>query len=378
MNKRIAMALVLAAALIVVGWAGPLPAEDKVVETVGASAVSRADAIRQAMRQAVEEAVGVFVKSETEVANFALVKDKVFSHTEGYVRGYDVLADQKTGDGFEVKIRATVSLDQIKDDLIAMKVLLEAMERPLLLVLVEEAYKSMDDLGMGIAGTELTALLKAKGFDIVDKAQLESVKAKDQARQALAGNDAAAAALGANFGAQYVIVGKAVAQDAGEAYAGTGLKSIQASLQLKVIQTQTASVLGSVVKNAVSAHMSPLTGATNAFQDAARQAADEYLVNAITDSFQNFLNNGAPIKLQVTGVASFGDYKAVSQNIETLDRVASSKKEGWNKAGGLLAMDLRFKGTSEELAMALDGLAVGSRKLEVTDFAPQRVDCHLR
>ena len=378
MNKGISMAVVLAAALIVVGWSGPLPAEDKVVETVGASTVSRADAIRQAMRLAVEEAVGVFVKSETEVANFALVKDKVFSHTEGYVRGYDVLADRKTGDGFEVRIRATVSLDQIKDDLIAMKVLLEAMERPLLLVLVEEDYKSMDDLGMGIAGTELTALLKAKGFDIVDKAQLESVKAKDQARQALAGNDAAAAALGANFGAQYVVVGKAVAQDAGEAYAGTGLKSIQASLQLKVIQTQTASVLGSVVKNAVSAHMSPLTGATNAFQDAARQAADEYLVNAITDSFQNFLNNGAPIKLQVTGVASFGDYKAVSQNIETLDRVASSKKEGWNKAGGLLALDLRFKGTSEELAMALDGLAVGSRKLEVTDFAPQRVDCHLR
>jgi len=368
----------LLVAMLTLGWGMAAMAEDKIVETDGASNVSRADAIRQAMRAAVEEGVGVFVKSETEVENFALVKDKVFSHTEGYVRGYDMLADQKIGDEFQVRIRATVSLDQIKNDLVAMKVLLEAMERPKLLVLVEEDYKSMDNLGMGIAGTEMTSLLAAKGFELVDKAQLETVLAKDQTRQALGGNDAAAAALGVNFGAQYVILGKAVAQDAGEAYPGSGLKSIQASLQLRVIQTQTAAVLGSVVKNAVSAHMSPLTGATNAFQDAARQAAEEYLVNAITNSFQDFLNNGAPIKLQVTGIKSFADYKAVAEAVETLPQVASSKREGWNKAGGIVALDLRFKGTSEELAMALDGRALGPRKLEVTDFAPQRVDCQLK
>jgi hypothetical protein len=330
------------------------------------------------LRSAVDEGVGVFLQSETEVQNFALVKDQVFSRTEGYVRVYDVLSDRKIGDEFQIRIRATVSLDRIQDDLLAMKVLLEAMERPTLLVLIDEDYKSMDNLGMGIAGTELTNLLAAKGFDLVDKAQLETVLAKDQARQALGGNDAAAAALGANFGAQYVIVGKAVAQDAGEAYSGSGLRSIQASLQLRVIQTQTAAVLGSVVKNAVSAHISPLTGATNAFQDVARKAADDYLVNAVTGSFQDFLNNGAPIKLQVTGVKSFADYKAVAAAVETLPQIASSKREGWNKAGGIVALDLRYKGTSEELAMVLDGRELGQRKLEVTDFAPQRVDCQLK
>ena len=364
----------LAAFLLFAGAAG---AEEKVVTTEGMSTLSRSDAIRQAMRAAVEEGVGVFVKSETEVQNFALVKDRVFSHSEGYVRGYDLLVDRKAGDTFEVKIRARVSLDMIKDDLIAMKVLLEAMQRPKLLVLIEEDYKSMDHLGMGIAATEMSSLLRAKGFELVDQAQLQRVLAKDQARQALAGNDGAAAALGANFGAQYVVVGKAVAQDAGEAVAGTGLRSIQASLQLRVIQTQTAAVLGSVVKNTVAAHISPLAGATNAFQKAAQRASEDYLVNAITDSFQDFLNNGSPIKLQITGVTSFADFKAVSQRIEGLERMASSTKQGWNKAGGILALDLRFKGTSEELAMTLDGITVGTRRMDVTDFAPQRVDCHL-
>ncbi len=44
----------------------------------------------------------------------------------------------------------------------------------------------------------------------------------------------------------------------------------------------------------------------------------------------------------------------------------------------MLALDLRFKGTSEELAELLDGLKLGDHSLEVVDFAPDRVDCNLR
>lgn len=353
----------------------PVFAEDRTVVVSGSSAISHEDAVRQAQRLAVEEAVGVFVQSKTEVENFLLKKDKIISRSKGYITRFSVLEEKKSGDEFMVRIEATVSLDKIKDDLIAMKILLESMERPKLMVLIEEDYKNMDDIGMLIAGTELNSLLGQKGFDLVDKAQLEAAKNIDQQQQALAGNDAAAASLGLHFGAQYVIVGKAVAQDAGEAFPGSGLKSIQVSLQLKVIQSQTASILGSIVKTGVSAHMSPLTGATLAFQGAVKKAVDEYLVDAITNSFQDFLNNGSPLKLHITGVGSFRQYKDVANAVENLTRVVSSKKDGWNKAGGLLKLDLLFKGTSEELAEMLDGMALGDKKLMVVDLAPERVNC---
>lgn len=360
--------------MLVPGWAS---AEDKTVTTVGMSQTSRADAVREAQRAAVEEAVGVFIQSESEMQNFVLQKDKIISRTQGYIKSFDVIKESAQGGEFTVTIQATVSLDMIKDDLIAMKILLDSMERPKVMILIDEDYKSMDNLGMELAGTELSALMGAKGFDLVDKAQVEAAQRKDQSRQALAGNDEAARSLGLSFGAQYVIVGKAVAQDAGEAVPGTGLRSIQASLQARVIQTQTGAVLGSVVKNAVSAHISPLTGATNALKQTVKLAVDEYLVDAITNSFQDFLNNGAPIKLHITGVGNFRGYKNVSSTVENLNRVVSSKKEGWNKAGGILVLDLRFKGTSEELAELLDGQAVGDQKMEVVDFAPERVDCQV-
>jgi len=353
-------------------------AEDRTIETEGVSQVSREDAIRQAQRSAVEEAVGVFINSQTEVENFELKKDKIFSKTQGYIKRFAVLKESREGNLFKLKVSATVSLDKIKDDLIAMKILLESMERPKLMVLIDEDYKSMDNLGMGIASTEMASLLGAKGFELVDKSQVDAVMNNNQGRQALAGNANAAKALGLKFGAQYVIVGKAVAQDAGEAYPGSGIKSIQASLQLKVIQTQTGLVLGSAVKNGVSAHMSPLTGATNAIQMSVQKAVDEYLIDAITNSFQGFLNNGSPLKLHITGVKTFQESKMVISAIEKIERVASSKKEGWNKTGGILVLDLLYKGTSEELAEALDGKKVGSGKLEVVDVAPERLDCNLK
>ena len=354
-----------------------LAASPKVVETEGTSDLSKADAIRTAQRVAVEQAVGVFIHSETEVSNFELKKDDVLSRSQGYVTDYRILDEKKEDDLFTVRIRATVSMDSIKNDLIAMKILLESLDRPKLMTLIDEDYLHMAKPQMRIAETEINALLAQKGFELVDQAQLERIKDKEQARQALAGNVAAASQLGLMFGAQYVIVGKAVVQDAGEAFPGSGIKSIQSSVQLKVIQSQSGLLLGSVVENGVAAHVSQLTGATLSIKQAVKKATDAYLVDAITDSFQDYLNNGSPLKLHVNGVTSFRLYKQVSAVVESIEPVVSSKKEGWNKTGGLLILDLRFKGTSEDLAELLDGKSFGNNRLEVVDFAPDRVDCQL-
>ena len=367
---------ILTVVLAVIACSAEGMAATKVVVTEGLSAFNREDAIRQAQRAAVEKAVGVFVHSRTEVENFVVQKDKIMSRTQGYITRLTVLEEGKKSDAFYVKIEAEVSLDKIKDDLLAMKILLDSLERPKVMVLVEEAYIDMTPAGMRIAETELASLLASKGFDLVDKAQVEELKNRNQAKLALTGNIAAATSLGLDLGAQYVVIGKALVQDIGEVYPDSGLKSLQASLQLKLIQTNTGLVLGSVVKNGVSVHISSVTGAATALRISAQKAVDEYLLDTITHSFQEYLNNGAPIKLHITGVTSFKEYSAIAANIETLDRIVSSKKEGWNKAGGLVVLDLRFKGTSEELAELLDGLQLGTKRLEVTDFAPDKVDCN--
>ena len=372
MNKCI---LLIAVLIVSLAFTAGAVAANKVVEVEGNSVLSREDAIRQAQRSAVEQAVGVFIHSKTETENFVLKKDKIMARTQGYITRFNVLKEGKTGDLYRVMITAVVSLDKIKNDLFAMKILLDSMDRPNVMILIEEEYIGMDNIGARFAETELYSLLAAKGFDLVDKAQMEKIRVLAQTRQALAGNMTAAKSLGLNSGVQYLILGKAVVQDIGEAYPGSGMRSLQASLQVRVIQIQTGLVLGSVVKNGVVPHISQLTGATRALQISARKAVNEYLVDTITNSFQEYLNNGAPVKLHITGVTTFQQYNLITSTIETLDRVVTSKKEGWSKAGGLLELDLRFKGTSEELAQLLDGLSLGSNHLSVVHLTPDRVDC---
>ena len=252
------------------------------------------------------------------------------------------------------------------------------MSRAKVMILIEESYVDMKDLNMKMAETEISSRLAAKGYDLVDKAQLQEINVMAETRAALAGDINAAQSIGLDFGAQYVVVGKAVVQDVGEAFAGSGLRSIQASLQLKLVQTQTGLLLGSTVKNAVAAHISPLTGATKSLQEAAAKAVNEYLVQTIETSFKDFSSKGTPLTLQISGIDSFSTYRSVSKTVETINGVAEAKNDGWNKAGGLLTLQLRFKGTSEDLAVLLDGQDWGESKMEIMDLAPDRIDCSLQ
>jgi hypothetical protein len=71
-----------------------------------------------------------------------------------------------------------------------------------------------------------------------------------------------------------------------------------------------------------------LTGATEALRISVKKAVNEYLMDTITNSFQEYLNNGAPVKLYISGVKTFRQYKLITSTIETMDVVVTSKKEG--------------------------------------------------
>lgn len=357
---------------------GPGRSETRTVSATGTSALSESHALGQAKRAAVEQGVGVFVTSETEVENFMVVKDEIYSRTEGYIAGYEVQERTQDDGLWTVTILADVQLERLQNDLVALKVLLESMQRPRLGLLIEETCPGCPSEDSALTETELASELTARGFDLVDRAQLMAAAGRDQARKALAGNQEAARALGLMAGADYLLVGKSMIQDAGEIVEGGGLRSAQAAVAVRILSSRTGLYLGSCTSDAAAAHLSPLAGASRAAAKAAKELVEQCAEGAIMASFADWQNNGAPMKLQVTGVTSFSRYKEVVGALEGVEGVASVRKEGWNKAGGMLSLDLRYKGVSEDLAMQLDGLAAGANSLEVEDFGPERVDARLR
>jgi len=87
------------------------------------------DKARQnAVRNAVEQVVGVYITSDTMVNNSKLIKDEILSHSAGYVNETKIISSEKTDDGlFLIKIKAivvsSILVDRLKNlGLISVKI----------------------------------------------------------------------------------------------------------------------------------------------------------------------------------------------------------------------------------------------------------------
>jgi hypothetical protein len=84
-----------------------------------------------ALRNAVEASVGLFISSKSEVSNFAEIRDKIYTYSEGFVKNY-TLIEQGFIDSATVKseLNACVSLGQIESRLNSIKALTDELGYP--------------------------------------------------------------------------------------------------------------------------------------------------------------------------------------------------------------------------------------------------------
>lgn len=88
--------------------AAPAPSADVVKVVARGVGLDKATALKDAYRDAVERAVGLYVDAETMAKNDAIVKDQVLTQSNAYVTHYDEI-EAKSVDGLmQVRIVATV------------------------------------------------------------------------------------------------------------------------------------------------------------------------------------------------------------------------------------------------------------------------------
>lgn len=356
------LAILTAAAL-------PCPAadnEDITVEVEGYG-VNRGDALLKAKREAVEKGIGTVLISETEVKNFMLQKDVVLTQTVGAVKDYKIIKEEKQGaDTFMVRIKATVSMASIKADLVALKILLESMDKPRMMVVVREE-------GGNNAENAIVDYLTEKNFELVDAATVAALmeKEEDLIRKATEGDPVAAAKIGAENGAEYVIVAKVTAGvSENEMLAQSGLKSGQATITAKVVNCSSARIIASKSASSAAAHISEDVAKSKAIEKTAQKLMDRKLFEQIVASFQDIINNGITLDVTVKNVANFKMQKEIRQVIGGLDVVSVNKR---SFGGGLLKLSVVFKGNADLFSEAVDGKSVQGKKLSVTDIAGNKV-----
>lgn len=89
--------------------------ESKVaVITVSGSGKTQDEAKQNALRNAIEQAFGTFISSNTQILNDELVKDEIVSIASGNIQDYTVLSEVQTPDGYwSNTVKAKVAIDKL-------------------------------------------------------------------------------------------------------------------------------------------------------------------------------------------------------------------------------------------------------------------------
>jgi hypothetical protein len=300
--------------------------------------------------------------------NYRIQKDAVLTRTMGSVRRFEVLKAEVLQDNtHHVKIRAVVSLANIKSDLAALKILLEAMDKPRMMVVIKEQNGEA-------AAHAILDYLTGKEFDLVDAAVVAALMEKDQEliRRATKGDPSAAARIGASNGAEYVIVGTVTKSLMKSALLGdSGMKSGQANITAKVVNCSTARIIASKSATGAAVHVSEEAAMTKAAEKAANKLMDKALFEKIVASFQDMINNGIPLEVTVKHVPNFETQKEVRAAVEKLSSVVSVSKRSFG--GGQLKLSVLYKGNADAFSEAIDGQTLRGKRLSVTDIAGSRV-----
>ena len=201
---------------------------------------------------------------------------------------------------------------------------------------------------------------------------------------ALDGDAKAAAAIGAQYGAEVIITGKAIsrqATDAANARLG-GMVSVQADITLKALNCSNARVFATSSAHGAAVHISPNTAGNKAFEKAAKTAIlgnkrqkKTGLLDVIIKEWQNQLNNGITIRLTVKNVGSFRVKNSVMHTLKSVSSISAARERGWNAESKMLEVTVQYKGNVDGFCTRLDGYKFksGAGSLAVTGVSGSSV-----
>lgn len=363
--------------------ASSAPDNSKTVTAQGTAMINNNDeasarnaAINDAMRKAVEQAIGTIVSSQTTVENYKLLDDKIYSNTSGYVQDYKIVKEGANNNVYTVTIQATIGTAHLKDDLGAIGLLMKQKKMPRVAVIIleqnigEKRFESalfyapmtpyegyvvhevrlMHETGnMSIAENEMMKKLTDNGFNVVDPATLlKDIKLGAGYRiQTL--DDNSIQSIGKLSNIDVIIYGRAVAKLYGRV-AGSEMRSAQANISLRAVDADDGRVLASGEKHAASVHIDTMTAGNDALKKAADELADS-MIATILGTWKQEVNNGELVKITVDNIQSAGELVELKDQLMSTSGVQEVYERSIGK--GEATMDVDYQGNAQDLAKSL-------------------------
>ena len=307
---------------------------------------SKEQALTTAMRRAVEQGVGTFVKSSTTVVDSALVDDKILSHSKGYVTSYKIVKEGRTDDGYSVTISAKVDNKTLKDDIDALTILRKSVGNPRILVAYSKkgqgakALQNKDFIEEIYNG--IVESLTDKQFRVVDKSTAEKFSQQVAATHEIDVDLNQAAAFGLKYHAEYTLLYNV----SGEIKEGAVAKGVKLRIKTQLIDNTRSQVVTSKVIEQTS------SGQTleNALEKAARDGGKKIvapMIDVVQKNWMDMQQNGSLYIIVIDGVDDPEEIAKFTGMFEKFPLVNDAKE--LESGGGKTTFEATYKGKRDQL-----------------------------
>lgn len=247
-------------------------------------------------------------------------------------------------------------------------------QAPRFMIMIEE--KNLGTYTVDEAEKVITAYLMANGMEVVDAELIKTNVDRDKALQVMNASPRSAAVMGLQFGADVVLVGKAISKGSADQIKDTSFRSYQASVSLKAIRTDTAEILAMENREAAKIHVDDMAGGTLAIREAATPLIRELLPKMMAKWGRAGSGDVRKIQLVIGDVTQIWQLAALKQILR--ERIPGTKdvvQRGF--VSGVATFDIHCQGDSQRLAEELTLANPGPFRLKVLGVTPNKLDMKL-
>lgn len=353
------------------------------------------DAKQQALRNAVEQAAGVLVTSDTVTRNSMLVVDQVYAKAQGYVKKYDVVEKKVERNTVVVKVKAEVIATQLEKDLAAVQSMIKQLGRNKLIIVLQE--QAIDNKGVAAKSEQLASVLtetfKKDGWLIIDEKGTGSADGAMKVSSGVGQGMLDAKEIAKKSDADYIVYGAVnfrytppsnggmipeVDKDGNQV-----LFFVTGEYDLTMFETRTGRQLAKVAgKFDQQKMMKARIAASKSYEQTARDfclAEAPRIVGELRTPVVEYLRdkavNGNDVVVAVSGLPDLDAVEELEKSMGALDKV--TKVTTGDFQGGKVEFTVAYGGTAKELGSALKSKSVKKKKIQVVGLMNNKVEIAL-
>jgi len=386
--------LVITAALVIGLRAAHAPAQQvgkRVTVTgraVGTTPAAEEEAKLDALREAVKRVCGSFINAQSQTRDFALVRDKVLEQPVGFARVVRIIKGPEVIDGqiTQIQLEAEVFPARFERRWAEFAHIKQREGNPRCVIVIledDDPYDNVPPVTNGLVQTELENFFLEKKVQLMDKGVTDLVRKRDLQLAAESGDLRKAAAAGAAFKADVVVLGNAEARPGDSVVVGgRQLKRWNVTLTVRTVQTDSGAILVSKTYRPKKMMTTTTGSGKDALTIVARDRAPDLLAD-IGEAWRERATVGKTIQVTIAPCTR-RQFKAIQAEMIKSKGVTGGQ-DGFvlrELGNNLASVDVSWKYNLDQLADRFEELSVilGDEQLgfEVTEQSANRINIRLK